>query len=199
VKNSVVIVIALVAALSLAAGAWLARRPATAPVVSSATVLPTPRPLPDFRLTDADGSEFGKSRLLGGWTLMFFGFTNCPDICPNTMGLLKLVKSQVSHPLRVVFVSVDPQRDTPEKLSAYVKYFDADFIGVTGAEDELRKLASALYIPYSLTPPQAGGDYTVDHAGAVVLIDPQGAALAYFSPPHRPDDIVADLRSLTRS
>jgi protein SCO1 len=200
-KKPLLIAIVAVAALSMAAGAWLAQDRSESPTTLSATVLPEPRPLPEFRLSDATGAQFGPSQLRGGWTLMFFGFTNCPDICPNTMGLMKRVKAELgpSRPFRFVFVSVDPQRDTPDKLGAYVQYFDADFVGVTGSSVELEKLSKALYVPYSVSPAADGGQYNVDHAAALVLINPDAATVAYFSPPHRFAEIVTDLRSLVRS
>lgn len=168
---------------------------------SAATVLDEPRPLPEVELVDANGEAFGRDGLTGGWHLLFFGFTNCPDVCPNTLGLLagveKQIEEQGARPPRVVFVSVDPRRDDPAKLRAYLDHFGGDFVGVTGPRAEIERLTQALYVPFSYVGDLESGDYTVDHSGALVLIDPRGRAVAYFTPPHDPAVLAADLRGLT--
>jgi protein SCO1 len=174
------------------------------PGAQAATVLPQPREVPAFSLTDHNGQAFGHTQLQGRWSLLFFGFTRCPDICPNTLGLLHAVsgalkKDGKADNLQVVFVSVDPKHDNTATLKSYVEYFDPGFVAVTGSEPELRTLTDALYVPYTYVPTGKGDDYTVEHSGALVLLNPQGQAMAYFSPPLKVDPIVNDLRELVKS
>ncbi len=164
----------------------------------AATVLEQPRPLPEFRLADQDGRPFDRERLAGNWHLLFFGFTHCPDVCPTTLGRLAAVEARLAdspHRPQIVFVSVDPKRDDPDTVGRYVKYFDPDFVGVTGPLDQIRRLTDALYLPFAYRG-DTGGDYSVDHSAALVLIDPAARARAYFTAPHDPAGIAADLRKI---
>lgn len=192
-----ILVLALFAA-GLGLQTWRANQPDQAAQGRAATVLPAPRPLPEFALLDQDGRPFNRESMKGGWNLLFFGFTNCPDVCPNTLGLLRAVKTRLGAdmPLGVVFVSVDPARDSPAAMKEYVAYFDPAFVGATGADAELKKLADALYMPYARVP--AGAAYQVEHSGALVLINAHAAAVAYFSPPLQVEPIVADLRTIVK-
>lgn len=167
-----------------------------------ATVLAQPRPLPDVELIDGNGAPFARGGFEGQWDVLFFGFTHCPDICPNTLGLLATVREQLAaegegHPPRVVFVSVDPRRDTPARLDEYLAYFDESFVGVTGTRPQIDRLTEALYLPYNYVGDVDSGDYTVDHSGALVVVDPQGRAVAYITPPLEFDMLVSELRRLT--
>lgn len=204
-RNHILISAVALSALALGIGlwAWQQRQP-PAQLYASATVLQAPRPLPDFALTDQSGAPFNSGRLRGSWHLLFFGFTHCPDVCPNTLGLLHAVSEQMKldaggPALQTVFISVDPARDKPQQLSAYVRYFDPGFLAATGPVDELKKLTDALYLPFSYTAIDSKGDYSVDHSGSLVLLNPQGQAVAYFTPPFKLDAVVGDLRQLTRS
>ena len=142
----------------------------------SATVLPTPAPLAEFSLADHDEQAFTKESFRGHWSLVFFGFTNCPDICPLTLQVLSAAKRRLSEqgqsPLpRIVLVSVDPERDTPAKMALYVNAFGDGNLGITGDLDELRKLTSGLGIFFEK---QKSDDesYAVDHSSVVIVIDP---------------------------
>ena len=192
----------LVAALALAGGIWsgaaLLRSGAPpAPVYQAATVLPVPRPLPGFVLTDQDGRPFGPAQLSGRWSLIFAGFTNCGHICPMTMARLRAIVDAAAAPVDVVFVSVDPGRDTPEAIKAYVQRFDPRFIGVTGQPEQLDILANTLGAPYSVV--QDEGQYTVDHSTAIFVVNPDGEFAAVFTAPHDVSAIAADLDSLMAS
>lgn len=204
------LVILGVAAISLLAGVALwslqqSRLPDTRlPDASAATVLPEPRAIPSFSLTDHEGNAFGNAQLQNRWSLLFFGFTRCPDICPNTLGLLQALNAALKQdggnsPLQVVFVSVDPKHDQPAALKRYIEYFDPSFVAVTGPENELQKLTGTLYMPYSYVPTGKGDEYTVEHSGALVLLNPQGQAVAYFSPPLQVNPILSDLQGLLKS
>lgn len=167
--------------------------------ISSGTLLPQPRPIPDFSLTQANGQPFTRSALEGHWSVIFVGFTHCPDICPNTLGLLKSLRRELDtkgKPLQVVFLSVDPERDTPEVLARYVSYFDPSFIGATGATAELDKLGAATGFVYMKSPGATPDAYTVDHSSALILVNPQGQVAGYFTPPFKRDALSADLATL---
>jgi protein SCO1/2 len=154
--------------------------------LNGAYVLDIPRKIGEFALVDQDGSPFTNDRLKGAWTLVFFGFTNCPDICPTTMAFLnQLVQSLDGTEVedtRVVMVSVDPARDTPDVLAEYVPYFNPDFVGVTGEFLDVHRFATALNTPFRKTPGQ-GENYQVDHSANVVLINPRGVYHGFFRAP----------------
>jgi protein SCO1/2 len=131
---------------------------------------------------------------------VFFGFTHCPDVCPTTLAMLaqvekKLAEAPTAAAPQVVLVSVDPERDTPEKLAQYVKYFSPSFTGVTGPVAAIDEFTRTLGIPVARTP-LPNGDYTVDHSAAILLFDPDGAMHALFSGPHSADLIAADYRRI---
>lgn len=182
------------------AGIWLGRdRAAAPPPLEHATVYPAARSLPDFALTDQRGEPFGPRRLVGQWTLLFFGFTHCPDICPATLATLATARRELADlPLprqpQVVLVSVDPQRDTVEKLAGYTAFFDPSFLGVTGAPEQVARLTDGIGVAVVAGTPDAHGNYTVDHTAAVFLVNPAGAVAAIFSAPHSPDGIAHDYR-----
>lgn len=170
--------------------------------VESGTLLQAPRPLPAFTLTDQDGQPFTRENLLGHWTLLFPGFTYCPDVCPTTLGLLKSVEAQLgprADRLQVLLFSVDPERDTPETLKRYVSYFSPRFRGATTTEPGLKQLAQALGVAYLKVPGDTPQNYTMDHSAALVLINPRAEVAGYFTPPHRVDALVQDLTRLLDS
>ncbi len=159
------------------------------------------RPLPAFALTAHDGSAFDQNSLADRWTLLFFGYTYCPDVCPITMGALNTMLSQLPDAqhrerLQVVFVSVDPKRDTPERLAQYVPFFNPDFLGVSGDDAELQKLTQALGAVYLRGEPQADGSYTVDHSSRLLLIGPDARATAVLSDRTAPPVMAADLTTI---
>ncbi|MDT0499254.1 SCO family protein [Algiphilus sp. W345] len=166
-----------------------------------ATVLDTPRTMPEFELIDEDGAAFTRDRLLGQWTLLFAGFTHCADVCPSTLALLGNVKSRLaqSHPgasFQTVFLSVDPARDQPAALAKYVRYFDPEFVGVTGAKTQVDRVCSSLGLYYAKSPGPTDDSYTMDHTAAIVVIDPQARARAYFVVPKNPQAMASDLAFL---
>jgi protein SCO1/2 len=192
------LLIVLILGIAIAAGLALALRDSTdQDMPRTATILPAGNTLPDFALLDQDGAPADKTVFEGQWDVVFFGFTNCPDICPATMTVLgqarRQLEAQGQQPLpRVVLVSVDPERDTPEAMARYVAYFGEDNLGLTGELAEVRKLTDALGIFFQ----KAGGEtaaYGVDHSTVVLVIDPRGRLKALFSAPHAVADLVHDL------
>jgi protein SCO1/2 len=168
----------------------------------AATVLPEPRPLPSFSLVDQAGAPFTNDSLAGRWSVLFFGFTHCPDICPATLQQLAVARQRLAADGRdfpeIILVSVDPERDTPEVLADYVAYFDAGITGVTGTVAEVSEFAHALGIFFAKSG-DSGGDYSVDHSAAVLVVNENAEWYAVFSAPHSIDDFVHDLPILTGS
>jgi len=145
-----------------------------------------PRNFGDISLVDHRGQVFDNDRLLGKWTLVFFGFTYCPDICPTTMGFLNELMGQLegteAEDTEVVMVTVDPARDTVEQLASYVPYFNPDFTGVTGDFLDIHRFATALNTPFRKVPGE-GENYQVDHSANVALINPRGDYHGFFKAP----------------
>ena len=194
------IVIAL--ALALVAGVFVALRSQTPATPVAAMVLPQPDAVPDFSLLDQHGKAIDRSVFAGHWNLVFFGFTHCPDICPTTLQLMAAAKSKLAEsgqaPLpRIVLVSVDPERDTPDIIGAYVDYFGPGNLGITGSLEEIDRLTSGLGIYYQKQPAN-GDNYVVDHSAAVLVIDPEGRFSALFSGPHTVENFVHDLPLIMR-
>jgi protein SCO1/2 len=167
------------------------------PAIETATLLPAPLDLPEFNLVDQDGNPADRSFFEGQWDLVFFGFTHCPDICPTTLQTLAtarrtLAENGMQELPRIVLVSVDPDRDTPEELKTYVGYFGDDVVGLTGSEASLRDLTDGLGIFFQR---MASDDenYNVDHSAVVLVLNPAGQFTALFSAPHKPGAFVNDL------
>jgi protein SCO1/2 len=184
------------AAAALTAGLWVGLgvgrppSPAGPAQVEGATVLPAPRPLTGFSLVDQAGRPFGLERLKGQWSLLFFGYTHCPDICPMTLATLKQVRERlaavpgVAGATRVVFVSVDPDRDTPGQIQAYLAHFGPEFVGVTGEEGQLQAFTRQLGVFYARAAPAVGDGYAVDHTASILLVDAEARLRAILSAPH---------------
>ncbi len=169
--------------------------------IESGTLLPEPRALPAFSLTDANGQPFDNARLQGHWTLVFVGFTTCPDVCPATLTRMKAVfegLGPLASGLQMLLLSVDPERDTAAKLKAYVEYFDPRFTAATGPVAELDKLGRAMSFVYTKVPGATPQTYTLDHSTALMLINPQGQLAGFFTPPFQREALVADLTTLLK-
>ncbi len=147
--------------------------------------------LPAFNLTDHNGNDFNNASLQGKWSLVFFGFTSCPEVCPTTMSVLEKLSRDKSSPpdTQTVFVSVDPGRDTPEVLKEFVGYFGDDFIGATGSKEELDKFKEPLGVIYGYEGDLSSDEYIVTHFAAIYIIDPSGKQRAYILPPHNFDQV----------
>ena len=146
----------------------------------------TPRDPGEFSLIDHHGSPFTREDLIDQWTLIFFGFTHCPDICPTTMVELAELKAQLmgteASDAHVVMLSVDPARDTPERLAQYVPYFHADFIGVTGDFTDILSFAQRLNAPFRKVS-EPDGAYQMEHSANVMLMNPRGDYHGFFRAP----------------
>jgi protein SCO1/2 len=175
--------------------------PADLPEFKKTILLPTTKPLIDINFTDHNGKQFGLEQFQGKWSVLFFGFTNCPDICPTTMQTLKQVKADLNqagvwHNYQVVMVSVDPERDTPERLSAYVPYFDPEFIGISATLESTTSFAKNVGILFFKGKEIANGGYDVDHGAAIILVNPEGQYAGVMTAPHIQSTISQDLIAL---
>jgi len=172
-------------------------------------LLPKPRELSAFSLSTSDGEPFDQSTLEGHWSFLFFGFTNCPDVCPTSMSILsqayrKLREEapELAELFQGVLVTVDPQRDTADKLSAYVEAFSPDFVGVRGTVGDIASLATDVNVAFAKVPVRNGegiadpDSYTMDHTANIVIINPRGHYHGFIKYPQQADTIVAALQSL---
>ncbi|MCP3870245.1 MAG: SCO family protein [Gammaproteobacteria bacterium] len=166
-----------------------------------ATSIPNSQPLKSFTLRDHKGEVFDRSRLEGKWTFLFFGYTHCPDVCPTTLATLTQVDEQLKSSssglsYQVVFVSVDPQRDSQERLAEYIPYFNEKFIGVRGETSELDKITRQLGVMYARVDEEGrpADAYLVDHTASIVLIDPAGRFKAVFGAPHNAPTMTSDFQ-----
>jgi protein SCO1 len=188
----------------LAAGGLVAAilwRPTTPPALASGTILAPARTLADFSLIDNHGRNFAAANLRGHWSLMFFGYTNCPDYCPATLTTLAALQKQLRAgktvaPPQIIFVSVDAKRDTPAQLNQFVPYFDPAFIGLTAAnqptiEALVKKWGVAVNIQAA-----ANGNYIVDHSAVMFVIDPAGDLAAILTGPFTVEALQGDFRRI---
>ena len=202
-----ILVAALAAGLGLLAAWQLFGRggETKAPQLEAVTLLPQPRELPAFNLRQSDGTPLVPGELAGHWTLVFLGFTFCPDVCPTTLAELAQAQKQwetmpESTRPRVLFVSVDPERDTPGKTGEYAHAFHPDTLAATADVPALEKFATSLGFVFMKAPganfehnPQ---DYSVDHSAHIAVLDPQGRLAGLIRPPLQPQAIAADLITL---
>ena len=169
---------------------------------NGAILLETPRKFSEFELTDHNGNPFGLDQLKDKWSLLFFGFTHCPDICPTAMAASAKMYAELDEDekeqLQIVLVSLDPERDTTEKLAEYVPYFNPDFVGATGNKYVLLKLATELNVAFSKVELK-NGDYTIDHSGNMILINPYGHYYGFLKPPFAEGNMQMVLRSIMAS
>jgi protein SCO1/2 len=196
---------ALAAIVAFALGLFLARvfvTPREVPVTESATILPQPRELPPLDLVDQDNHPLPGDFLRDHWTLVFFGFTQCPDVCPTTLTTLTQMKKQLAdlpaaQQPRVLLVTVDPERDPPAILKPYVTFFDPSFLGATGTLAATTQAATAFSVPFAKVPLPDGG-YTMDHGAGLFVVSPKGALAAYSSPPLDATVLARDYRKVVQ-
>ena len=177
----------------------------TRPAMQTVKLLPQPRALPAFALRQSDGTQLVPGELAGHWTVVFLGFTHCPDICPTTLAELAQAQKQwaslpdATRP-RVLFVSVDPDRDTPMKTGEYARAFHRDTLAATADVPALESFAQSLSMVFMKVEPETGApdnQYSVDHSAALAVLDPQGRMAGVITPPLVPRAIAEDLIALT--
>jgi protein SCO1/2 len=177
-----------------------AHAPAAAPAHSSGFYLPEPMPLQDFALVDHGTRPFTRTDLEGHWTLVVFGYTHCPDVCPTTLAQVRdtlelLRQKDAGFAMRSVLVSIDPERDTPEQLAGYVGAFGAGIVGLTGSPGAVAAFAKQFKVMYAVTERLPDG-YFMDHSSAVALLTPDAELRALFGVPLRPATLADDLYAL---
>ena len=190
-----ILLLTSIGSAALLIGVLLARLlGATSVPLETGTWLPQPRALPEFHLKDLSGADFDLNRLRGHPTLLFFGFTNCPDVCPTTLATLTQVQRTAPLPgTRVVFVTIDPERDSAANLQVYLGAFSKSFIGARGDALALAPLLNSLgAIAARQNLPD--GSYTMDHSATLYLLDTRARLVAVFSPPFSAPKLTADLR-----
>ena len=152
-----------------------------------------PRNLGSFNLMDSAGKEFLPKDFEGKWNMLFFGFTFCPDICPITMSMLSRIEKGLDienqEKVRIFLVTVDPDRDSPDQLKVYLENFSENFIGLTGGLDQIYNFATRVNAPFNPIKNNKESNYTVDHTGSIILINPEGNYAGFFRAPHNQDDV----------
>ena len=163
--------------------------PLSNPNLSQQVIIYDPvRSIAPFLLSDQQQQAFSHSQLLGQWSIIFLGYTYCPDICPTTLAMLRSIYQSLNEVTKthVVFVSADPNRDTPERLRQYLQYFHPEFIGVTAPHADLLPFTQNLGLAYAMYSGQTPESYLVDHSASIVLVNPQGQIQATFLPSPNP-------------
>jgi protein SCO1 len=151
-----------------------------------------------FRLTDQNGKTVTDVDLKGKWSLIYFGYTHCPDACPTALNDIAIALDELGakrEEVRPVFITVDPERDTTEALKSYVTSFDAPILALTGTPEQVAQAAKA-YRVYYAKHPEAGGDYSMDHSSVIYVMDPQGRFTASFTHESTPEQIAERLKKL---
>lgn len=158
------------------------------------------RALPPFSFHSSKHS-FNDRSLTNYWSLIFFGYTSCPDVCPTTLTTLNQAYQKLPHTLQkkiqIIFISIDPYRDTQKHVNEYTHYFNPNFIGLTGSKHQIKQLTSALGVPYWIKKQPKVNNYTVDHGSMIALINPMGRYQGFFSAPHYSAVISKELQQLT--
>ena len=184
-------------------GTYLFVKPAPPPPELEGVLRPQFKVLQPFDLIDQNSSSFKLGDLKSKWSFVFFGYTSCPDVCPMTLRTLDVVQTHLEssegippEDVQIVFVSVDPDRDTIEKLDAYVSFFDEKFVGATGNKQDLDAFTGQFGAGYQFEPEASPGHYLVAHTSAIFLVDPLGRLIATFSQPHYPEVISSQYRQI---
>lgn len=185
--------------IALLAAIFLIQQPKQSDIPKDliAVLRPHSVPLKDFTLVDHNEQGFKNINLKDKWSFVFFGYTHCPDICPTTLVTLKhIYKELKKHPqaavnMQVIFVSVDPERDNAKDLGKYVKYFNTDFIALTGTTKTINDFSKQFSAAYFKEKPTSPGEYLVSHASSIFLVNPKTSVVASFSPPHDTETITA--------
>jgi|TARA_A200000159_G_scaffold146682_1_gene153197 protein SCO1/2 len=192
------LLLTLLAALAMVAGVgmawWFTTQSTENETPKYLQTFPEPRQLAEVTLVNQQGETVTNEVFKGHWSLLFLGYTFCPDVCPTTMAALGKIYPELKNistdsPIQVVFVSVDPKRDTPERLASYVEYFNPEFVAVTGEHKMLFPFARSLGLMYAIAESTDNPNYLVDHSASVVVVDPNGLAIGRFKPEYNPGEL----------
>lgn len=202
----------LIAALAAGLGLWTAQRAmhssnSLSVALANVLLLPEARPIPAFSLQGGDGSAVTNESLQGRWTLTFIGFTHCPDVCPTTLALMASAEKLWNTTLpaeqrpRILFVSVDPERDSPAHTQKYARFFSPDAIGASGDAAALEAFARSLSMVFMKAPAAEGSDpanYSIDHSAHISLLDPKGRFAGLIRPPLDAAQIASDMTAIVQ-
>lgn len=198
-KKSLVFIIAIAA---LAIGVFFGSRQSGPDLGElSGFSFPEPELLQDVALLDHNNEALTEANFKGKWTFIYVGYTFCPDVCPMTLTTLnqmyaQLAEADLSNEISTLLVSVDPERDTTEHLKDYVKFFNESFSGATGSPEEISKFADQVSAVFSVPEDRSDPNYLVDHSSTVILINPDAAVQAIFTPPQTAEAMAKDFRLL---
>jgi len=191
----------IIAIAAMVAGLWLAQttqqEPIKPPGIHGA-IYPSEKNILPFQLNNQHSESFTEQNLKGQWSLIFVGYTHCPDVCPTTLTLMNDVSQRMTAMKyivpRIIFLSIDPERDTSDVIKQYVEYFNADFIGLTGAIEQINRFSQNLNAVYRKAPGLSGeitaDDYLMDHSSALMLINPNGHMQSVLTTPHTPENVI---------
>jgi protein SCO1/2 len=196
-RRSLLAVVFLGGLTILGAGAYLALSLHETPRGAAGTLLASAIGGP-FRLVDQNGKTVTDADLKGKWSLVYFGYTHCPDACPTALNDISIALDDLGSQrsaVRPVFITVDPERDTPEVLKSYVTSFDAPILALTGTPEEIAQAAKG-YRVYYAKHPEPGGDYSMDHSSVIYVMDPEGRFTASFTHENSPEEIAERLKKL---
>jgi protein SCO1 len=205
-KKSLQPILVIVAGIALIGGLFTGffteNKQAQNPPEIHGTLLPSGKPVTAFQLVNQNNLPFSEQNLRDNWSLIFIGYTHCPDVCPTTLTTLQqsteLMQAVAMSVPKVIFISIDPARDTPDVLAQYVSYFNKDFIGLTGSETELKNVSKQLAAYYNKAAGASGdinnNDYLMDHSTALVLINPKAEIQAFLVAPHIPEQIIESVK-----
>lgn len=171
------------------------------PYTFHGTILQAPSVAPEFTLTDHTGQPVSLSHFHGKLVVLFFGYTQCPDVCPTTLGVLAQALNLLGKKaadVQVLFVSVDPARDTPERISEYVTHFNPNFLGITGSPEEIAQTASLYGVYYEIQDEESPDIYWIDHTASMMVIDRDGHLKLVLPFGVTAEDVAADLRILLK-
>lgn len=190
--------VAIVAGLAL--GLYTNRMQQATKLEITGFVFPEPEPLKGIELISQTNTALTEDDFRDHWTFVYVGYTFCPDACPLTLATMNQTHAQLESENaqlpQMLLVSVDPDRDTPERLAEYVSYFNEDFKGATGSPEKLQHFAKQTRSVYSLPDNRSSGEYLVDHSSSIVLINPDAAVHAIFTPPQTADQLVKDFNTI---
>lgn len=194
------------ALIAMAAGIWLGQSSnqqtqSLKPAIIQGAIFPQAKFIKHFELIDQNNNIISKRDFLNHWSLIFVGYTNCPDICPTTLSVMNQVIEYMNEQLiqapEIVFLSVDPERDTPLHLKRYVEYFNKDFLGLTGSLEQVTQVSQNMNAVFRKAPGLNGkissDDYLIDHSSALMLINPQGNLQSILTAPHTPGSIIESI------
>ena len=207
-RSYILFLFVAISSLSLLLGLWWKHNATPIeimPVVKTATIFDRPRIISAFRMIDDQDKPFTLDNFKGHYSLVFFGFTHCPYLCPTTLAMLNqsykmMQREKLNSMPRIIFISVDPEQDTPAVIKTYLSSFNSAFLGATGSKADLDKLTEEMSVLYTkVMQPGDNQHYTIDHSGAIILVNPQGQFQGVFTTPHDAKKIADDMKILIGS